>query len=96
LWAAVALVILRRRPPVARAVVVAVAVGIAVAVATSRVMLGVRWLSDAVAGLAFGWAWFAACAIAFGGRLLRFGAPVERATDAVERQTTRPSTAAHT
>jgi len=96
LWAAVALVILRRRPPLARALVVAVAVGIAVAVATSRVMLGVHWLSDAVAGLAFGWAWFAACAIAFGGRLLRFGAPVERATDAMERQTTRAGTAAHT
>jgi undecaprenyl-diphosphatase len=96
LWAAVALVILRRRPPLARALVVAVAVGIAVAVATSRVMLGVHWLSDAVAGLAFGWAWFAVCAIAFGGRLLRFGAPVERATDAVERQSTRAGTAAHT
>ena len=96
LWAAVALVVLRRRPPVARALVVAVAVGLAVAVATSRVMLGVHWLSDAVAGLAFGWAWFAVCAIAFGGRLLKFGAPVESATDTVERQTTPSRTAAHT
>jgi undecaprenyl-diphosphatase len=96
LWAAVALVILRGRPPLARALVVAFAVGIAVAVATSRVMLGVHWLSDAVAGLAFGWAWFAACAIAFGGRLLRFGAPVERATHAVDRQTARVGTAAQT
>ena len=96
LWAAVALVILRRRPPLARALVVAVAVGIAVAVATSRVMLGVHWLSDAVAGIAFGWAWFAVCAIAFGGRLLKFGAPVERAADAMERQTARPGTAANT
>ena len=96
LWAAVALVVLRRRPPVARALVVAVAVGLAVAVATSRVMLGVHWLSDAVAGLAFGWAWFAVCAIAFGGRLLKFGAPVESATDTVERQTTPRRSAAHT
>jgi hypothetical protein len=32
-----------------------------------------------VAGLALGWAWFALCAMAFGGRLLRFGAPVEAA-----------------
>lgn len=93
LWAAVALVIVRRRPPMARALVVAVAVGIAVAVATSRVMLGVHWLSDAVAGVAFGWAWFAVCAIAFGGRLLRFGAPVERAADAVARQTAGAGTA---
>ena len=27
----------------------------------------------------FGWAWFAVCSVAFGGRLLRFGAPVEAA-----------------
>ena len=32
-----------------------------------------------MAGLALGWAWFAVCAIAFGGRLLRFGAPAEAA-----------------
>jgi undecaprenyl-diphosphatase len=42
------------------------------------VLLDVHWLSDVVAGLALGWAWFAACAIAFGGRLLRFGATAER------------------
>ena len=42
-----------------------------------RVLLDVHWLSDVVAGLALGWAWFAACAIAFGGRLLRFGAEAE-------------------
>jgi hypothetical protein len=29
-----------------------------------------------LAGLAIGWAWFALCSIAFGGRMLRFGAPV--------------------
>jgi membrane-associated phospholipid phosphatase len=41
------------------------AVAIAVAVASSRVFLDVHWVSDVVAGL--GWAWFAFCAIAFGG-----------------------------
>jgi membrane-associated phospholipid phosphatase len=38
------------------------------------VLLDVHWVSDVVAGLALGWAWFAVCAIAFGGRLLEFGA----------------------
>jgi undecaprenyl-diphosphatase len=47
-------------------------------VATSRVLLDLHWVSDVVAGLALGWAWFAVCAIAFGGRLLRVRAPVDR------------------
>jgi undecaprenyl-diphosphatase len=54
------------------------AAGIAVAVAASRVLLDVHWVSDVIAGLCLGWAWFAICAIAFGGRLLRFGAPAEQ------------------
>ena len=55
------------------------AVGIAVAVALSRVLLDVHWLTDVLGGLALGWAWFAACAIAFGGRLLSFGAAAQAA-----------------
>ena len=55
------------------------AVGIAVAVALSRVFLDVHWLTDVLGGLALGWAWFAACAIAFGGRLLSFGAAAQAA-----------------
>jgi hypothetical protein len=41
-----------------------------------------------IVGLALGWAWFAACSIAFGGRLLRFGAtagPAAQAVKATER-----------
>lgn len=55
------------------------ATGIAVAVAASRVLLDVHWLSDVIAGLALGWGWFAVCGIAFGTRILRFGAGAEAA-----------------
>jgi membrane-associated phospholipid phosphatase len=79
LYAAVALVISRRLARRPRAFIAGCAAAVAVAVACSRVLLGVHWLSDVLAGLAFGWAWFSICAIAFGGRFLKFGAPVERA-----------------
>jgi len=81
-YAGAALLLSRRRGRVARAALTGLAVGIAVAVASSRVLLDVHWLSDVIAGLLLGWAWFAACAIAFGGRLLRFGAPAEVAAAA--------------
>jgi membrane-associated phospholipid phosphatase len=89
LYAAVALVLARRRAPQTRALIAGTAVAIAVAVACSRVLLGVHWLSDVVAGLAFGWAWFSICAIAFGGRLLTFGAPVKQATIIADREKRR-------
>ena len=85
LYAAVALVLARRRSPRTRALLAGGAVAIAVAVAISRVMLGVHWLSDVIAGLSFGWAWFAVCAIAFGGRFLNFAAPVKKATRVAEQ-----------
>jgi membrane-associated phospholipid phosphatase len=78
-WAAFALVAGRWWGRRAWPALAGVAVGIAVGVAASRVLLDVHWLSDVLAGLALGWAWFAACAIAFGGRLLRFGATAEAA-----------------
>lgn len=85
-YAAVALVLARRRSPTTRALIAGVAVAIAVGVACSRVLLGVHWMSDVVAGLAFGWAWFGICAIAFGGRFLVLGAPVEQAAQVAEQQ----------
>jgi membrane-associated phospholipid phosphatase len=85
LFAALALLAGRRRGVRARAALAAAAVGIAVAVACSRVMLDLHWTSDVVAGLALGWGWFAACAIAFGGWLVEFGAPVERAAAGAAR-----------
>jgi len=83
-YAAVALVLARRRSPWTRTLLVGSAVVVAIGVAASRVLLGVHWLSDVVAGLAFGWAWFAVCAIAFGGRFLDFAAPVKKATRVAE------------
>jgi membrane-associated phospholipid phosphatase len=76
-FAAAALLLARGRGRRALIVLAGLAVGAAVTIAATRVLLDVHWLSDVVAGLALGWAWFAACAIAFGGRLLRFGAEAE-------------------
>jgi membrane-associated phospholipid phosphatase len=78
-YAALALILARGRSARVRALLVGAAGGIAVAVATSRVLLDVHWVSDVVAGLMLGWAWFALCAIAFGGRRLHFAEPAEQA-----------------
>lgn len=78
-WAAFALVAGRWWGRRAWPALAGVAVGIAVGVACSRVLLDVHWLTDVLAGLALGWAWFAVCAIAFGGRVLHFGASAQAA-----------------
>lgn len=98
-YAGAALLLSRRRGHVARTVFTGLAVGVAVAVAASRVLLDVHWLSDVTAGLLLGWSWFAVCGIAFGGRLLQFGAPAEVAKaaahdDARERSSVRRAHAA--
>jgi undecaprenyl-diphosphatase len=79
-YAAIALLAGRRRSRRAKAVLAGVAGGITVAVATSRVLLGAHWLTDVIAGAALGWACFALSSIAYGGRLMHFGAPVAQAT----------------
>jgi undecaprenyl-diphosphatase len=88
-YAAAALVIGRslRRP--ARQLVIAAAVAIAVAVASSRVLLDFHWLSDVIGGLSLGWAWFALCAVVFGGRLLRPTAAADAASDEAAEPRTR-------
>ena len=83
-YAAAALLIARWRPRPTRAVLTGLAAAIAVGVAATRVLLDLHWLTDVVAGLSLGWAWFAVCAIAFGGRILRFGAAAETAADVAE------------
>ena len=98
-YAAAALIIgraLSRRP--VRHLVIGAAVAIAVGVAASRVLLDLHWLSDVVGGLALGWAWFALCALVFGGRLLLPTAAVDvaaaEAVAGVETVERSPSLAA--
>ena len=86
-YAAIALVVGRRRSRRTKALLAGIAGGITVAVATSRVLLGAHWLTDVIAGAALGWAIFALCSIAYGGRLLHFGAPVEQAEAVLHAQT---------
>ena len=87
-YAAIALVAGRRRSRSTKALLAGLGGGITIAVATSRVLLGAHWLTDVIAGAAVGWACFALCSIAYGGRLLHFGDPVERAGAVVAAQTT--------
>jgi membrane-associated phospholipid phosphatase len=78
-FAAAALLLSRGRGRRERAALAGAAAGLTVMVAGSRVLLDVHWLSDVMAGIALGSAWFSICAIAFGGRLLRFGAAADEA-----------------
>ncbi len=91
LFASIALVAGRRRGRRTKAILAGAAGGIAVAVASSRVLLGAHWLTDVIAGLALGWA-FALSSIAYGGRLLHFGAPVEQAGAALATESSAANT----
>jgi membrane-associated phospholipid phosphatase len=85
-FAAFALLAGRGRRPGTKAILAASAIGASVLVSATRVLLGVHWLTDVVAGLLLGWTWFVISSIAFGGRRLRFGAPLvtaERVTNDV-------------
>ncbi len=89
-YAGLALVMGRGRTRRVRALLAGGAAAVAVGVATTRILLGVHWLTDVMAGLALGWAWFGLCSIAVGGRLLRFGEPVvvaEHVADQVAENT---------
>ncbi|MBA3605615.1 MAG: phosphatase PAP2 family protein [Actinomycetota bacterium] len=92
-WAAIALVLGRGRSNRTRTVLGALAVLIAVAVATTRALLGVHWLTDVVAGVALGWAWFLLVAVVFGGRAQRLGDPVSAHPQGLYDDPERPADA---
>lgn len=79
-YLALALVLSIGVSPRARAILLGAGVAIGVAVGTTRMFLGVHWFSDVLAGLLIGWAWFGLCAVAFGGRMMRFGTPAKVAS----------------
>jgi membrane-associated phospholipid phosphatase len=81
MFAAFALLFGRGRCRTVRSALAGAAAGMAVLVAATRVILGVHWLTDVMAGLSLGWMWFAVVSIAFGGRRLRFGDPVAKIED---------------
>jgi len=80
-WAAIALVVARKWPRAGRRAAAGVVLVITLAVASSRVLLGVHWLTDVIAGAVVGWTWFVLVTVLFGGRILRFGEPAERVAD---------------
>ena len=76
-YLAVALVLAIGSSPRVRAGLTGAALAIGVAVGCTRVLLGVHFFSDALAGFAIALSWFGLCAVAFGGRLLSFGTPMQ-------------------
>ena len=90
-FAAAALLLTRSRPRVVRAAIAGIAVWLVVMVAGSRVLLDVHWLSDVIAGLVLGFGWFSICAIACGGRLLKFGATADEAARVATRDDVGPA-----
>jgi membrane-associated phospholipid phosphatase len=84
-YLAVALVLAIGSSPRVRAALTGAALAIGVAVGCTRVLLGVHFFSDALAGFAIGLSWFGLCAVAFGGRLLSFGTPAQVAASPTVR-----------
>lgn len=89
-WAAIMFVLLRHQSRSRRTVGAIAALAVTVAVAASRVLLGVHWVTDVVAGVVTGWAWFTLVTVVFGGRLLVFGLPAEQAAREVSADNPAP------
>ncbi|MBT8198975.1 MAG: phosphatase PAP2 family protein, partial [Acidimicrobiia bacterium] len=82
-WAAIAFVLGLDRSTTTRALLAGAGGLIASSVAATRALLGVHWLTDVLAGVSLGWAWFAVCAIAFGGSNMQFGSLFAKTPDAL-------------
>lgn len=57
-FAGLAFVLVQQRSRRTRVAIVSTAVVLAISVAATRALLGVHWLTDVIAGVAVGWAWF--------------------------------------
>ena len=79
-WAAIALVAFGRSSIRWRAAGAFAAILIAAVVGASRVLLGVHWLTDVIAGVTVGWSWFLVVTLLFGRSLLGSGQPDSRGT----------------
>lgn len=80
-WAAVAFVVTRRSPRTGGSVAAGIAVAIAAAVGASRVLLGVHWLTDVVAGLAIGWGWTTMLIVLFSRQIRPIAPLVEKVSE---------------
>jgi membrane-associated phospholipid phosphatase len=74
-FAAVAFILTLESGRRTKAVAGGVAAFMAFGVAATRALLGVHWVTDVITGMAVWFGWFLICAVAFGGRVMRFGQP---------------------
>lgn len=86
-FAAVAFILTLERDRRAKAVAGGAAAFMAFGVAATRALLGVHWVTDVITGMAVGFGWFLICAVAFGGRIMRFGQPRDDVARAPTRAT---------
>lgn len=83
-WGAVVFVLSRCSGRRLRSIAGAFAVAVAVAVGASRVLLGVHWLTDVVAGLAIGWGWTTMLVVLFSRQIRPIAPLVEKVVEAAD------------
>lgn len=83
-WGAVVFVLSRCSDRMWRSIGGAVAVAVAVAVAASRVLLGVHWLTDVLAGLAIGWGWTTMLIVLFSRQIRPIAPLIEKVGEAAD------------